>query len=696
MKRVNLNQVRKRASQSFELQQNESDCGVAALASIIQFHGGYVPMERLRSLSGTTTSGTTMLGLLQAGNTIGLVTEAFESTIEELKKLSEPVLMHIVKNDRLEHYIVCYGLIDNRFLIGDPEEGIKSLTPENLENQWKSKALLLFSKDSAFVQKSKIDRDKYQWLLKALVQEKHLVISTLIIGIVVSALGFSTAIFTEKLIDNLIPTADSSIIVLGLCAWLILLFIKLFFGYVRELTLVKQGFELNNRLTGDFIVKMLSLPKAFFDSRKKGDLISRLFDTGRVQSSVATIISQDIIDLLSLITAIFFVQFYSGWIALFLVFIIPAYFLIIYSFYSKIYESNKQLMISFSGNEAAYIDVLTGIEPLKQQSKEHKEADHLRQYFRKFQEDVVNSERIGISFKLATDAFGTLAIFFILAYCVTSVIDASIELGDMMAIFSISAIALGSTNRLAYAASHIQEAKAALDRTYDIVSLESDSDAGLELMNITSINVEKISFRFPGHAQLFKDVSFSIRKSEVTLLLGENGSGKTTILQILQRFYDPEQGAITLDQTPLKLCGQKSLRKLLGVVPQNVKIFNESLAYNITLDHEITTEEVLDFCSKSNFLNFLDSFRDGLNTILGEEGINVSGGQKQMIGLLRALFNKPEFLLLDEFTSAMDRETKKFAVKLIGELKSSTGIFLITHDQSLVELASHKVSLSRD
>lgn len=684
----------KAAKKTFEFQQDESDCGVAALASIIQFHGGYIPLERLRALSGTTASGTTMLGLLQAGEEAGLVTEAFEGNVEELKKLSSPSLLHVVKHDIIEHYIVCYEFDGNKFLIGDPEDGIKNISESDLNNIWKSKALLTFSKSSEFVSKKKITKSKYDWIRRALMDDQRLIVSTLLIGTLISLLAFSTAIFTEKLVDNLIPSKDTSIIILGLCAWFILLIIRSGLTYLRELVLLKQAFRLNLRLTGHFITKLIHLPKSFFDSRKKGDLIARLFDTGRVQTTVAIIISQDIIDILTILVAITFVTFYQATIAAFLLILIPVYFMIIQNYYSKIYKANKAVMASYARNEASYIDILTGIETIKQQVKETSETRTLISNFKYFQKNILSVGRIGTQFKLNTDIIGLLSMFFILTYCVTSVLNNSIQLGDMLAIFSVSTIALNSTNRLAFAVSHLQEAKAALDRTYDVVSLTSEASNGSELKDLDTIQFQNVSFRFPGHTSLFSDVNFKIKKGNISVLVGENGSGKSTILQIIQKFYSPVGGLVLIDDVNIEEINPRSLRQCIGVVPQQIKIFNQSIAYNICLSHEITDEEVLNSCDELGLNEFIDSFREGIHTILGEEGVKVSGGQRQLIALARALFSRPKFLLLDEFTSSMDRETETFALDLVNRLKSKIGILIITHDPRLHLIATTKYNLS--
>ena len=163
--------------------------------------------------------------------------------------------------------------------------------------------------------------------------------------------------------------------------------------------------------------------------------------------------------------------------------------------------------------------------------------------------------------------------------------------------------------------------------------------------------------------------------------MGENGCGKSTISQILQKHYEFENGRIVVNEN--ELLNDVSLdnwRNIIGIVPQQVHIFNASVLENIAFDDATTnTKLVLDFLKKYGFTKFIDSLPQSYMTLVGEEGINLSGGQKQMISLARALYHKPQLLILDEATASMDRESEQFVLNLLTELKKSMGIIFITH-----------------
>jgi ABC-type bacteriocin/lantibiotic exporter with double-glycine peptidase domain len=434
--------------------------------------------------------------------------------------------------------------------------------------------------------------------------------------------------------------------------------------------------------------KIFSLPKSFFDRRKKGDLISRLIDTERVQSSISIVISQDVIDILTLIVSIFFVFFYQPIIALFLVLLVPAYFLIVRNYFAELYRSNKLAMAFFARNESEYIDKLTGIETIKQLNKAQDISENLKSQFKDYQSQVMSAGKVGVNFKVANDYFGLLAVFFVLTYSISSVLENSIQIGDLLAIFAISTISLASTNRIALATAHLQEAQAALDRTYDLISEPSEETTNINLEEIKMINVKKVSFRFAGSSLLLNNVSFTIKKGEIVSIVGENGSGKSTILQLIQKFYPPESGKIMFNNYEISKISNRSIHKRIGVVPQEIKIFNNSIAYNITLESEYDKTKILHFFKLIGLENYFENFSQGMHTILGEEGIKVSGGQKQIIGLARALYKNPDFLLLDEFTSSMDAESERYSLDLINNLKSEKGILIISHEDKISNLAN--------
>ncbi|WP_225585489.1 ATP-binding cassette domain-containing protein [Flavobacterium sp. MDT1-60] len=215
---------------------------------------------------------------------------------------------------------------------------------------------------------------------------------------------------------------------------------------------------------------------------------------------------------------------------------------------------------------------------------------------------------------------------------------------------------------------------------YEFASIEKEKKEGSEISGIEQISVQDLSFRFAGRSELFHNINIEIQKGKFIAIVGESGSGKSTLGQILQRFYPFENGNIIVNnQYPLQSIALKSYRDLIAVIPQEITIFNGDLIYNILLDAIDTPEKVMQFIQEYEFDYYFDQLPQGLATNLGEEGINLSGGQKQIIALARALYKKPQFLILDEATSAMDRNTENFTMNLFQKIKPNCAILFISH-----------------
>src|SRR5699024_7343510 len=165
-------------------------------------------LERLRELSGTSKQGTTLLGLYQSAGKVGLKAEAYEADLENLKKQTDPCILHIIKDERLQHYVIYYGFENGKFIISDPAESIKKITPEELESLWLSKALLLLKPAEDFTTVKEKKQDRWQWIKRLVMEDINILSLALAIGIFVSILSLATAIFSQKLIDEILPAED--------------------------------------------------------------------------------------------------------------------------------------------------------------------------------------------------------------------------------------------------------------------------------------------------------------------------------------------------------------------------------------------------------------------------------------------------------------------------------------------------------
>lgn len=670
-----------------ELQQDQSDCGVACLLTVIKYYGGNNSMETIRKLSGTNITGTTILGLYQAANSLGFNAEGCEADVSALFKHPSPVILHVLIEEKLEHYVVCYGTKVNEkkelvFIIGDPAHGIVHLSEVELSSIWKSKICLTLEPNEQFELTSVIKSKKREWIIQLIKEDYPFLGIALLLGIVIAILGIIMSLFSQRLIDDILPKKNFLKLNLGIGLVFMLLIIKEGLSVLRQYILFSQSKNFNNRIIGNFYSKLLNLPKPFFDTRKIGELTARLADTSRIQRVISQLAGNVVID--TLVTIVVFVVLfnYSWKIGLASAFILPVYSILIYRFNKKIIDGQKTIMSSYVMSESNYISTLQGIEPIKNYNKQELFSRSNNIIYAKYQDTVFSFGKIQIKLGFIANSFGVIFLLGVLLYSSHEVLSNHLKIGELMAILGLCSTLLPSIANLALISIPINEAKIAFDRMFEFTGLtpELDKDT-INLYKFEALRLENVLFRFAGRSPLLKDISFEVKKGEVIALMGENGCGKSTLTQIISKNYEIENGKMVINEDyELHNISYETWRRIIGIVPQQPHIFNATVIENICFEDAAKNQDkVNQFIIDYGFEDFINSLPQSHMTIVGEEGINLSGGQKQMIALARALYHKPQLLILDEATASMDRKSEQFVLKLLSKIKNEMGIIFITH-----------------
>lgn len=680
MKRINVT-----------LQLDYSDCGVCCLHSIVNFYNGTATIEQLRRLSGTTITGTTMLGLKTAAEKMSFSAMACKTSIEHLININKPTILSVVI-DNHNHFVIFFGILNNKktdnisemqFHIGDPASGLITYNYSELERIWQNKVCLILEPSEAFKTSKFINREKTEWIKQFLGKDFSLLSITSFIGVLCVGLGMSMFIFSQRLVDDILPTRDSIRLYLGIATVFILLTLKEIFSYLRSYLLIRQAREFNSRVNTYFYKKLLSLQKDFFDTRKIGDLTARLNDIVRIQRVISQLAGSAITDILVVIISTTIIFYYSLVVGIGCILTMPVFFGILYHFNSRVSESQNEAMKGYAMAESNYISTLQGIESIKNFNKENlfETANALVYDF--FQKNILSLGKIQIRITILANMFAAFFLIGVLIFTSHEVLNSKMKIGQLIAILGIIAPLLQSTASLAMLFIPISEAKIAFNRMFEFTSLESEysSDSNIKVERFESISASNIVFRFAGRSPLFKNLDFQVKKGEIIGLLGENGSGKSTLGHLIQKYYNYENGRVVVNQTILhEKIKLSEWRKMTSVVPQNVHIFNTTVLENIAFEDALQKpQEVLSFLKEFGFLEFIESLPQSYLTLVGEEGINLSGGQKQMIALARSMYSRPQLLILDEATSAMDRLSEQFVLELLEKMRNEMGVIFITH-----------------
>ena len=487
-------------------QHDSTDCGVACLLSLIRYYGGDSTIQHLREISGTSQAGTTLLGLYQAANAIGLKAEGAEANgITDLIEHGKPTILAVLLDDKFEHYMVCYGFENGQFVVGDPAGGMELYSPEKLEKIWTKKCLLLEPTEK-FIRKSDICQRKQQWLKNLLREDAGILTASVVIGVVLSVLGMVMAVFSQKLVDEVLPAHDTRKLIVGLVLVFVLLQARVFINALRSKLLITQGRDFNNRIIDFFYNRLLHLPKNFFDMRKIGDMVARLNDTRRIQTVISSLAGDAIINALMVIVSLVFLAVYSWQIALIAFLCMPVFFRVIYRHHATIIAQQREVMAGYAMTESNFISTINGIAAIKNFNRQSIFQKINQLLYAAFQGKVFDLGKTQIRIGVLSGTASVVIMLGLIAYSSFQVFNNTLSIGELMAVVGITGSLFPAVASLALIAIPINEAKVAFDRMFEIIGMDGGErdEQLIETVPGTTLLLEisDLSFRFIGRKKI--------------------------------------------------------------------------------------------------------------------------------------------------------------------------------------------------
>ena len=667
-------------------QYDQTDCGASCLLSILKYFKGNDNIVHVRELCNVDRKGSRMLDLVNAAQQLGFDAFGAKGNYEDLMKEEIPSIAHVLIDEKLHHYVVIYKIYKNKILLGDPGKGLYWLNREKFEKIWIDNAVVLLKPNNKIYNQKQ--ETNIQWMLKYLAKNNSWVIQSIFLGIVYSFIGLAISIFIRIIIDKLIPENNiSNLIITGIFLLGILL-IKSFIGYFRKKFLMILNKKMMIEINSDFLSHIFNLPKRFFDQRKIGDITSRINDLDKVQSTILLIINSSIIDIIMIIGALSLMFVFSKIIALITLIIIPIYTIILLLNTGQLKHLQFKVLRDHAIVESQYIDSFKGIDEIIGFSTSNTFANINKYLFTNYQE---NNQKLGFKsagLNLLVEIFNSSISIILLIIGAINVVQGNLEIGQMMAAYSLFSYILPSIISLINAYISLQGAKVALQRLKDIFLVEIEESSNINITEkIYSLAIVNGSFYWPkSETSLFQNISLSLETGKLFGLFGKSGIGKSTLINIFQRKYSLSSGELQLNNQNVNSFNIKNYRSKIGVVPQDIKIFNGSILDNILIGRQIKDiERINNILQKYGFINFINQFPSGLLTPIGEEEQQLSGGEKQIIALIRALYNEPDILIIDEGLSGIDIGIKVQVLKTLNNYSDNHIVLIISHNIPLMK-----------
>lgn len=678
-------------------QRDITDCGAACIASVSGHYKLKLPVSRIRQIAGTDKKGTNVLGLVKAAEKLGFTAKGVKGGVDALPKIPLPAIAHIVVKEKLQHYVVIYAVKGDTVEYMDPGDGkMHKKTIEEFSKEWTDILVLLVPGEDFQAKDEKVSITKrFLFLLKP---HKGILTQALFGAIIYTVLGLSTSIYIQKLIDYVFVGGNTNLLNLLSVAMVLILLIQIFIGVNKSIFMLKTGQKIDAQLILGYYKHLLKLPQRFFDTMRVGEIISRVNDAVKIRAFINDTVISLIVNVFIVIFSFTLMFIYSWKLALILALVIPLYSLVYFVANKLNKKRERKLMENAAELESQLVESLNSVRTIKQFGIEDfaniKTETRFITLLESVYKSTMNSLFSGNSSEFLSRIF-TIVVLWSGSYLV---VDNSITPGELLSFYALIGYFTGPVAGLIGMNKTIQNAVIAADRLFEIMDLERENEENkIELKKelLGDIKFNDVSFSYGTRVDVFENFNLTLKKGQLTAIIGESGSGKTTLAALLQKLYPLKSGKIFIGNNNIDYFDNQSLRQMVSSVPQQLNLFAGNVMENIALgEFNLDMERIIEITTLLGMNTFIEQLPAGYNTYIGENGASLSGGQKQRLAIARALYKNPEILILDEATSSLDSESEQYVQNTIQKLKEQgKTIIIIAHRLSTVVNADNIIVL---
>ena len=690
--------------------QNEvMDCGPACLRMISKYYGHHYSLQTLRQKCFITREGVSLLGISDAAESIGFRTCGVKITGDQLA--NEAMLPCILYWNN-SHFVVCYKIKRKRggkliFYIADPASQRLQYEEDEFKKCWLGVTLadvnrrgiaLLLEPNANFAnieeEPERSSKKSLLFFLRYLLPYKTQ-FAQLALGMALgSVLQMAFPILTQSLVDVGIGERNLSFITLILIAQLFLFVSQLAVGYIRSWIMLHINTRVDVALISDFLTKLMKLPLSYFDTKMTGDIMQRIGDHSRIKSLLMS-------NSFNIIFSIFNFFLFAGILGYYHPMILGIFLLgnglyaiWVLSFMRYRRELDIKRFNQSAGEQSKLIQLVQGMQEIKLNNCEKQKRWEWERIQAKLFKISIRGLKLSQIQQTGSVFFTQTTQIIISFIAAKAVVDGQMTLGMMMSMTYILGQVSAPISEFIGFFQSLQDAQISLERLNEIHNQKDEdqnSEALLhELPTCHDIHLDHIRFSYSGAERDYAldDVSLTIPQGKVTAIVGASGSGKTTIVKLMQGFYEPLHGQIKIGNTPLSMIHPRLWRSKTGSVMQESFIFSDTIANNIAVGvDEIDPVRLLHAVKVANIEDFILSLPMGYSTKIGMEGNGISAGQKQRILIARAVYKNPEFIILDEATNSLDTSNERIIMQNLEHFYQGKTVVVVAHRLSTVRNA---------
>lgn len=655
----------------FVKQKETKDCGVACLLMIFKFYNGYVNPIKLEELTKTTKKGVTAYHLIETLKYYGFEATGIKCKLEKLKTQNFPLICHVTINESYNHYIVVYKVTDKYILVADPSDKIKKLSIEEFKKIYNE--IIITMSPQTILPKYFEETSKISYIKNIIYNYKSFFLKLLCFSFIITLFSIINSFYLKYLVDN-ITSKDNMIFVFIL--FLHFHILNLIYSFFRNKIVIYVSHNIDYDITTLTYKQIINLPYRYFASRTTGDIISRISDLQVLRDTISKLIVIIFVDLILIISSIICLWFISNKLFIISV-IVLLFYILVFIIYHKLIRKKIDLCQKEKASVTSYMyETISNYESINGLNIYNNIITVFKKKYEKYLKYLFSIDKTCNSEMILKNTITEISTILILFIGSLEVNKGNISIGSLMTFNSILVYFLNPIKEIIDLENNITSSNNSLERILEL--FYSQEENGIFDINPKgNIIIKNLNFSYDDNKNILKDINLEIKENEKVLILGNSGSGKSTILKLLKKYYKINRNQIFINDIDINDYLKKIIDENICYISQNEVLYTDTLYNNIDLYRNIEEEKIYE-SARICELDFIDN-QLGYNMIIEENGFNLSGGERQRLILARSIINEFNILLIDEATNQIDVSLERKILKKIFNKFQNKIIISVSH-----------------
>lgn len=674
------------------LQEGKKDCGAASLLSVIRYYGGDISLDRLIEMTKTTKEGTNFYNMSEAARKFNLIAKCFKvDDIEKIRNINNPFIAQL-NNKNYTHFVVVYKINNNKVIIMDPTKGKQVLDIFDFSSIWTG-YIMLFEK-MGYTPSYRSDKVLNEIISACLLKNINIIIFLIILSIIFTILSCLVSLYSEVVFDKIIDTNINNLIVVTIF-FSVLFMLKNITNFIRNHLVIYLNQKLDISIILSTYSKIILLPYTFYKNKTTSEVLSRINDLSYLKNFISKIIITIFLDSFTFIVSFIIIYTISRKI-LFLLLTINMVYLLIIIIFNRIVKRNTIL----NQENNAYINNLiiestSGYETIKGLNIEDNMIFKFSKLYSKALNNLYFSEKINNIILILKDLTSDIGMLIVNFMVIKLIINNTLTTGNYMTIAFLSSYFIYPVRNLINILNEYHYVKSAIKRGNNLLEYDDEKVYEEEKLLVNgNIKFVNLSYTFNNKYYVLRNINLFIKDKERVLILGQSGSGKSTVMKILYRYYEIERDSVYINNYDINDYSLSDIRKNMTYISQSETLFTGSIRDNILLGRNVSEVDFLNICKIVHVDDIVKNNILGYEYLIEEGGANISGGQRQRIILARSLLKNSNVIMIDEGLNQIDIQLEREILVNIFNYFYDKTFIIISHRRDNMDLYDRIIKIS--